>query len=141
MADDKPKKPHPGTKNLRVPTSEQAREYGRRGGQASAAAAKRRKSLRELANALLQSEVLDKSERKILEEMGLEPTNGAAMLHAMFSKAKSGSERAAEFVRDTSGQAPAQVQHIISGDALQADEVGRLSDDDLKRVISEAEEG
>ena len=141
MADNETKKKRGNINNLRVPTSEQAREMGRKGGKISQERQRRRKSLRELANALLTADVLDDSQAKLLRSMGLEPTNGAAMLQSMFAKALSGSERASEFLRDTSGQAPAQVQHIITGESLQADEVGSLSDDDLKRVISEAEEG
>lgn len=44
-------------KNLRVPTSEQAREFGRKGGLASAAARKERMSLRQTLEAMLELEV------------------------------------------------------------------------------------
>lgn len=136
---DGKKKERPQNKNLIMFDETTASAAGRKGAIAAAASKRRRKSLKELALAMLQSPVLDDKTRSSLEAMGLDDSNGAAMLAAMLKKAVSGSERAAEYVRDTSGQAPAQVQHIITGDNLQPDEVGALSDDDLRRVISDAE--
>ena len=123
--------------NLRTPTSEEAREIGRKGGLASAAARAKKKSLQEIAKMLLESEGgLTDEQRKRMESLGIPCTQGSASVLAMQDKAHKGSERAAEFVRDTSGQAPKQVQQIVVGDGLTPDEIRGLSDEDLRKILS-----
>ena len=47
------------TENLKVPTSEQAREYGRKGGKASGEARRRKKELKELLEIALSQPCKD----------------------------------------------------------------------------------
>lgn len=123
--------------NLRTPTSEEARQNGRKGGLASVEARKRKKSLQEIARALLESEAgLTDAEKQMLRDMGLDPTQGAALVAAMHNKGKRGSERAAEFVRDTSGQAPKAQAHITVGEGLSPDEIRGLSDAELQAILA-----
>lgn len=128
--------------NLVVPTSEQARINGAKGGRASQAAQRKKKTLQEIARALLESEGgLTDEQRKRMESLGIPVTQGSALVLAMQDKAHRGSERAAEFVRDTSGQAPKQVQQIVVGEGMTPDEIRGLSDEELQKILSlEAEE-
>ena len=57
--------------NLKRPSSEEARELGRRGGIASGAARRRRKALREAADIFLALPLPDKDEVKHLRKLGL----------------------------------------------------------------------
>ena len=129
-----------GKDNLRVPTSEQAREYGRRGGLATAEKHRRKKNLRELALALLDAPAIDERAKAKLEEMGIEGNNGAALVLAMLNKGLNGSEEAARFVRDTSGQAPKQVQQVITTEGMTSDDLRGMSDDELRAMLDQADE-
>ena len=107
-----------GNKNtLKVYTSEEARFYGALGGKASADARRRKKSLKELTQALLEMKPHELVSRKAMQLFpGVEPedlTNGMALAMSMFNKAVvDGDVKAAQFVRDTAGEMPEQV---ISG--------------------------
>ena len=57
--------------NLKRPSSDEARELGRRGGVASGAARRRRKALREAADIFLALPLPDKDEVKRLRKLGL----------------------------------------------------------------------
>lgn len=57
--------------NLKRPSSEEARELGRRGGVASGIARRRRKALREAADIFLALPLPDKDEIKRLRKLGL----------------------------------------------------------------------
>lgn len=102
---------------LKVYTSEEARFYGAMGGKASADARRRKKSLKELTQALLEMKPHELVSRKAMQLFpGVEPedlTNGMALAMSMFNKAVvDGDVKAAQFVRDTAGEMPEQV---ISG--------------------------
>lgn len=58
--------------NLKRPSSEEARELGRRGGIASGIARRRRKALREAADIFLALPLPDKDEVKRLRKLGLD---------------------------------------------------------------------
>lgn len=58
--------------NLKRPSSEEARELGRRGGVASGIARRRRKALREAADIFLALPLPDKDEVKRLRKLGLD---------------------------------------------------------------------
>lgn len=75
--------------NLRTPTAEEARELGRKGGLASAAARKRRKTLREELLAMLSDGNTQES-----------------ITAALLEKAMDGDVKAFEVVRDTVGEKP-----------------------------------
>lgn len=109
--------PRGNKQTLKVYTSEEARFYGSMGGKASADARRRKKSLKELTQALLEMKPHDKiaARSKILFP-DVDPedlTNGMVLAMAMFDKAiKDQDVKAAQFVRDTAGEMPEQV---ISG--------------------------
>lgn len=109
--------PRGNKQSLKVYTSEEARFYGAMGGKASADARRRKKSLKELTQALLEMKPHELVSRKAMQLFpGVEPedlTNGMALAMSMFNKAVvDGDVKAAQFVRDTAGEMPEQV---ISG--------------------------
>lgn len=101
-----------GTDNLKVPTSEEAREFGRRGGIASAKKRRERKAMKETLEELLSMPLkkgasTDISKvRNIAAMKGKNITMQEAIMLSMLQKAAKGDVRAAEFVRDTAGQRP-----------------------------------
>lgn len=107
---------------LKVYTSEEARFYGSMGGKASADARRRKKSLKELTQALLEMkphEIIAAKSKQLFPEINPEDlTNGMVLAMAMFDKAiKEQDVKAAQFVRDTAGEMPEQV---ISGNLGQS---------------------
>lgn len=59
------------TKNLKVPTPEQAREYGKRGGIASQKATKRRKMWKDIISAMLESPATEADKKQIRKQFNL----------------------------------------------------------------------
>lgn len=89
--------------NLRVPTSEEAREIGRKGGIASGEARRRKRTLREIMEIYGQ---LPKN-----ADSGM--SNDEAIVIAQYAlatdKDAKGSTQAAAFIRDTKGEKPHDV--------------------------------
>lgn len=101
-----------GTDNLKVPTSDEAREFGRRGGIASAKKRRERKAMKETLEELLSMPLKNGAStdigkvRNIAAMKGKNITMQEAIMLSMLQKAAKGDVRAAEFVRDTAGQRP-----------------------------------
>ena len=96
--------------NLRVPTSEEARENGRKGGKASAAKRRERKSIREAILLLLNEPIKDR------EGKDSGKTTQDAMIAGVMKRAIAGDVRAAEFIRDTIGEKPVEKVANITPD-------------------------
>lgn len=114
--------PRGNKQTLKVYTSEEARFYGSMGGKASADARKRKKSLKELTQALLEMkphELVAKKAKQLFPDVEPEDlTNGMALAMSMLNKAVvDGDVKAAQFVRDTAGEVPEQ---IINGNLGQS---------------------
>lgn len=88
-----------GIDNLRVPTSEEAREIGRKGGIASGEARRRRKSFKEALLLALETE----KDNKTIQEIGIE---------AVMAKYMGGDLEAFKTVRDTVGEKPTDKMDI-----------------------------
>ena len=93
-------------KNLRVPTSKEARENGRKGGVASGEARRAKKSLREAMQILMDADLTGKD--------GKTMTGTEAMAAKAFQAALKGDWKAWELVRDTAGQKP--VERVMVAD-------------------------
>lgn len=125
---------------LKVYTPEEARFYGSMGGKASADARRRKKSLKELTQALLEMKPHEKiaARSKILFP-DVDPedlTNGMILAMAMFDKAiKDQDVKAAQFVRDTAGEMPEQV---ISGNLGQSTVF--VTEEDQNKIIKHIHE-
>lgn len=95
--------------NLRVPTSEEARKNGRLGGIASGEARRKKKAMKETLQALLslalkEGDVVDIDSLQSLPALnGKNLTVQDAILLKQVKKALKGDLKAAEFVRDSSG--------------------------------------
>ena len=84
--------------NLRVPTSREARENGKKGGIASGEARRAKKSLREAMQVLMEADLTGKD--------GKTMTGAEAMAAKAFQAALKGDWKAWELARDTAGQKP-----------------------------------
>ena len=100
-------------KNL-IPNSERSpdelREMARRGGQASGAARRRKRDMKNAARMILNLPA-DDQVSGLLNQLGIpqeDQTMQVAILAAMALKARSGDVRASEFLRDTAGENPRQ---------------------------------
>lgn len=99
--------------NLRTPTSEEAREIGRKGGLASAAKRQKQKTLRELAEIIGAMPVKNPKTIAIMQKAGFEPeqmTNDAAMMMGLQLKAQSGDPSAAKLLSELRGQYSTRVE-------------------------------
>lgn len=82
--------------NLKVPSSEEARELGRKGGIASGKARRRKADLKRAFNTILKSDVANENISKQLEALGFEATNEMALAMVMMQKAMKGNVKAFE---------------------------------------------
>ena len=96
--------------NLRVPTSTEARERGRKGGKASAAKRAERKTFREGLLLLLNEPLKDKAGNPTTN------TTQDAIIAALVKRAANGDTRAFEMIRDTIGEKPVQDVKVSTGD-------------------------
>ena len=108
-------------KNLRVPTSSEARENGKKGGIASAESRKRKKLLRECIDELLAKEYT--SEGKTL-------TGSEALAVTLMKKAMKGDVKAFEVLRDTAGEKPVEKVMVAEVEQSIIDEVEKMVNDD-----------
>lgn len=91
--------------NKRTPS--ELREMTKKGGIESGKSRRRKKTMKEVGNVLLQMQVCDSRARKSLKAQGIaedDMDNITALMAAMIKRAQRGSVQAAEFVRDTTGQ-------------------------------------
>ena len=109
-------------KNLRVPTSSEARENGKKGGIASGEARRRKKLLRECLEILLEKEITDKK--------GETMSGAEALSTKLFAEAMKGNVKAFEVLRDTAGQKPVEKVIVSEIDADVIDEIERMINDD-----------
>lgn len=96
-----------GIENLKKPRStEEAREWGRRGGLANAAKIREKDTFRRTLEAILDTP---------MEELkSISPR--LAICKGMILKAASGDKQAADWVRDTSGEKPVDKQELTGAD-------------------------
>ncbi len=95
--------------NLKPFTKENAAEMGRKGGAASQKVQKKKKKLKQCLAAILELEPSERRNKEKLIDMGLEDdelSNQMLLAATMFNKATRGDVRAAEFIRDLTGQQP-----------------------------------
>jgi hypothetical protein len=102
--------------NLRTPTSEEARERGRKGGKASAKKRQQNKTFKEIINKFLDGQVSDERLKQQMIEFGFadkEVSNKSCAVFALWKEAIKGNTKAFELMRDTIGEKPIeQIQNI-----------------------------
>lgn len=82
--------------NLKVPSSKEARENGKKGGVASGKARRKKANLKKAFETILQADVASPNVKKQLEDMGFDTTNEMALAMVMMQKAMKGNVRAFE---------------------------------------------
>ncbi|HFI0448586.1 TPA: stress-induced protein [Streptococcus suis] len=142
--------------NLIVPSSEEARKNGRKGGIASGKARRKKANLKKAFETILQADVASPMIKKQLEEFGFEATNEMALAMVMMQKAMKGNVRAFEQISklvaiDTKDKLDKQEQRerikaiqlenekrksALEGTESQEDAIGRLFDK-LEEALSE----
>jgi hypothetical protein len=102
--------------NLRPPTTEEARERGRKGGKASAKKRQQNKTFKEIINKFLDGQVSDERLKQQMIEFGFadkEVSNKSCAVFALWKEAIKGNTKAFELLRDTIGEKPIeQIQNI-----------------------------
>lgn len=96
-------------------TEEEQRALAKKGGQASVKARKRKKNMKEALKLLLSLDVKSSKVREQLKALGIEEedmNNEMALMVSMLNKALKGDKGCAEFIRDTSGQKPVEIQEV-----------------------------
>ena len=94
-------------KNFANLSPEERKRIASNGGKKSVEAKRRKKSLREAADALLAVKVKDPKMKQKMSNVGIKTSdmdNQMAMVFAQFIKALGGSTRAAEFIADVLGE-------------------------------------
>lgn len=129
-----------GRDNLRVPTPDEARANGRKGGRASGRARRARRDMRETFRELLDMPMRSGGMTSFGTLEGAEGKNmtvGEAIAMRMLREAMDGDVRAAEFVRDTSGQRPSQSVEVTASSREASEAFAALLDE----VRSEGPDG
>lgn len=102
--------------NLRPPTTEEARERGKKGGKASAKKRQQNKTFKEIINKFLDGQVTDDRLKEQMVEFGFadnEVSNKSCAVFALWKEAIKGNTKAFELMRDTIGEKPIeQIQNI-----------------------------
>jgi len=123
-------------------TPEQRAEYRAKGAITNANNRRKSTAMRDLARKLLDTPLFaDDEQRAVLEQMGFEDeevSHSAAILLAHTLKAERGDVESAKFVRDTSGQRPADMINIgnIDDKPFETLNLSELSDEQLLHLAN-----
>ncbi len=102
--------------NLRPPTTEEARERGKKGGKASAKKRQQNKTFKEIINKFLDEQVTNEDLKEQMVKFGFadnEISNKCCAVFALWKEAIKGNTKAFELMRDTIGEKPIeQIQRI-----------------------------
>ena len=111
--------------NLRVPTSNEARENGKKGGMKSVESRRRKKLLRECLE-----ELLDTEQEVKINGVTLKKTNAELLSVTLMKKALKGDVKAFEVLRDTAGEKPIDKVMVADVEKTIIDEVEKMVNDD-----------
>ena len=124
--------------NLIVPTSDEARKNGAKGGIASGKARREKKAMKDTLETLLCMSLTDGSITELEEIQSIAAIKGKnitvqeAIMLKQIQKAMKGDTRAAEYIRDTSGNKAKDVVEL-SGEVNNP--FSGLTTDELKRLL------
>ena len=96
-------------------SKEEARASGKKGGINSGKTRRKKKNMKEALQLLLSLDVKSPKVREQLKALGIgesDMNNEMALMVSMLNKALKGDKGCAEFIRDTSGQKPVEVQEF-----------------------------
>ena len=111
--------------NLKIPTSEEARRNGAKGGMKSVESRRRKKLLRECLE-----ELLDTEQDVKINGVTLKKTNAELLSVTLMKKALKGDVKAFEVLRDTAGEKPIDKVMVADVDQSVIDEVESMVNDE-----------
>lgn len=123
--------------NLRPPTSEEARERGRKGGKASAKKRQQNKTFKEIINKFLDGQVTNEELKQQMVKFGFadnEVSNKSCAVFALWKEAIKGNTKAFELLRDTIGEKP-QDKVNISGEVNNP--FSGMTTEELRKILNE----
>ena len=116
-------------------------EFHSRGGKASTAKRRQKKTFAETLRAVLASEYPVEDAKKKLQSMGLDGTWMDQLSQAQVDKAARGDTEAFRAVRDTIGENPRQAVDVgLTSGPVSGMDLSQLSDDQLRAMIAAREE-
>ena len=116
-------------------------EFHSRGGKASTAKRRQKKTFAETLRAVLASEYPVEEAKKKLQDMGLDGTWMDQLSQAQVDKASRGDTEAFRAVRDTIGENPRQAVDVgLTNGPVSGMDLSQLSDDQLRAMIAAREE-
>lgn len=123
--------------NLRPPTTEEARERGRKGGKASAKKRQQNKTFKEIISNFLDGQVSDERLKQQMIDFGFadkEVSNKSCAVFALWKEAIKGNTKAFELLRDTIGEKP-QDKVNISGEVNNP--FSGMTTEELRKILNE----
>lgn len=120
-------------------TPEQARRNGQKGGIASGAARRKRRTFRELIETVMTMEVDDPAVHAKLTELGLDPTHDMAITMAAVRKAETGDIEATRYLRDTKGEKPTEALNLNLDKPIKAMDLSKMTDEELAALADQAD--
>ena len=116
-------------------------EFHSRGGKASTAKRRQKKTFAETLRAVLASEYPVEEAKRKLQDMGLDGTWMDQLSQAQVDKASRGDTEAFRAVRDTIGENPRQAVDVgLTSGPVSGMDLSQLSDDQLRAMIAAREE-
>ena len=116
-------------------------EFHSRGGKASTAKRRQKKTFAETLRAVLASEYPVEEAKRKLQDMGLDGTWMDQLSQAQVDKASRGDTEAFRAVRDTIGENPKQAVDVgLTNGPVSGMDLSQLSDDQLRAMIAAREE-
>lgn len=125
-------------------TTEEARERGRKGGINSAKRKKQKKTLKEIANFLLDmkapEEFIEKIESLCPELKSEDMTNRLLIMQRQILNALAGDNKSFELIRDTIGEKPVNISQITGKDGEPLVQKVYVTPEDLKKTDEHIDE-
>ena len=138
--------PQEGYPNLIGPgdrTPDERRDSAVKAGIASGESRRKRKTIAEVAKAILDSPEHDPETLALLQEIGLDGTKRDTMTLAQILRAIKGDPDSFRLIRDTIGEKPRDELEIggLADRPIQTIDLSKLSDDELRRLAEMKSEG
>ena len=134
--------PIEGYPNLIKPTEDRTTEERRasatKAGIASGESRRRKRTIAEVARAILDSPEMDPDTLALLQSIGLDGTKRDTMTLAQIIRATKGDPDSFRLIRDTIGEKPREELEIggLADRPIQTIDMSKLSDDDLRRLAA-----
>ena len=124
-------------------TTDERRMSATKAGKASGESRRRRKTIAEVARAILDSPERDPGMLALLQEIGLDGTTRDTMTLAQILRAVKGDPDSFRLIRDTIGEKPREELEIggLADRPIQTIDMSKLTDDQLRQLAQAKSEG